>query len=171
MFKGAKKRKKVISSIIIALVLAFAMAYFSTKSYSGEKKDFTLSSPAFEYDTKIPSRYTCDGKDVSPPLTWKNAPPGKSYYTLLVNDPDAPVGNWIHWNVTYIPGNFKKLDEGVPTEPELPNGIKQGKNTWGTIGYRGPCPPGGTHRYFFTLMAYDKTGKQIGKAVLMGKYR
>ncbi len=140
------------------------------QAFSGEGK-FSLTSPAFQYGDTIPSKYTCDGVDISPSLVWENPPSGTSYYTLLVSDPDAPAGNWIHWNVTYIPGNITALDEGVPAKAELPNGIKQGKNTWGTIGYRGPCPPGGTHRYFFVLTACDENGRELGRAVLMGKYR
>ena len=157
--------------VIATLFIFCSFVCFLGKATSAEKGTFKIWSPAFEYGDKIPSKYTCDGVNVSPPLIWENPPANTSYYTLLVNDPDAPAGNWIHWNVTYIPGHFKKLNEGVLTKSELPNGIKQGKNTWGTIGYRGPCPPGGTHRYFFTLKAFDKNGQELGKAVLMGKYR
>ncbi len=168
---GSKTRVlKLICPVFIIVFLIFS-SIFIAQATCAEKSTFKLISPAFKYGDRIPSKYTCDDVDVSPPLVWENPPAKTSYFTLLVNDPDAPVGNWIHWNVTFIPGNFRKLEEGVPTSSQLPSGIKQGKNTWGTVGYRGPCPPGGTHRYFFTIKAFDRGGHELGEAVLMGRYR
>ena len=170
-------RKKTISFLLAAFccgILAFialvTISAMPREAFCGGT-NFFLRSPAFDYGDKIPAQYTCDGEDISPPLEWGNSPAGTGYFTLIVNDPDAPAGNWIHWKVTYIPATFTGLREGIPKEEELPSGIKQGKNTWGTVGYRGPCPPGGSHRYFFTLTAYDGSGQVLGQAILMGKYR
>ena len=116
---------------------------------------FTLSSPAFEAGGTIPVDYTCDGRDVSPPLRWGSAPAGTVTLALVCDDPDAPAGTWVHWVVYNIPSSREGFDEAVPTDERLSDGTLQGRNDFGRIGYGGPCPPGGTHRYFFKLYALD----------------
>ena len=113
-----------------------------------------VTSAAFENEGSIPVRYTCEGEDVSPPLSWSAGPDGTACYALIVEDPDAPNGNWVHWVAWNIQST--SLEASVPTTPKLQNGIRQGKNSWGSSGYRGPCPPSGTHRYFFRVLALDR---------------
>ena len=115
-----------------------------------------LSSTAFAEGANIPKQYTGDGKDVSPPLRWSSPPQGTKSLALICDDPDAPGGTWIHWVLFNLPGDRRELEEGVPTQGELANGAKQGKNDSGNVGYGGPAPPPGkSHRYFFKLYALD----------------
>ena len=119
-----------------------------------------VSSPAFGPGEMIPARYTCDGEDVSPPLQWEGAPKGTRSFALVVDDPDAPVGTFIHWVLYNIPPDRSELPEGVPRQLEVPGIGLQGTNDFkdNRIGYRGPCPPPGKpHRYFFKLYALDTT--------------
>lgn len=122
---------------------------------------FELTSAAFASGATIPSRYTCDGDDLSPPLAWQGAPAGTRAFALICDDPDAPAGTWIHWVIYDIPATETGLAEGIPPQETLPGGARQGVNSWGRVGYNGPCPPRGTHRYFFTLYALN-TLLQLG---------
>jgi hypothetical protein len=115
----------------------------------------SITSTAFKQGDRIPSKYTCDGSDVSPGLEWSDVPEGTRSFTIIADDPDAPVGTWIHWVFYNILGETRTLPEAVPPDANLPDGSRQGKNSWGRPGYGGPCPPGGTHRYFFKLYALD----------------
>jgi len=116
-----------------------------------------VSSPAFQEGGKIPTKYTCDGQDVSPALTWGEPPVDTRSFVLIVDDPDAPGGVFTHWVLLNLPAGSRELPEGVPAKAQLPNGSVQGKNDFGRIGYGGPCPPRGRpHRYRFTLYALDK---------------
>jgi hypothetical protein len=115
----------------------------------------SITSTAFKQGERIPSKYTCDGSDVSPGLEWSDVPGGTRSFTIIADDPDAPVGIWIHWVLYNVPGETRTLPEAVPPDANLPDGSRQGKNSWGRPGYGGPCPPGGTHRYFFSLYALD----------------
>ncbi|MCB4756807.1 MAG: YbhB/YbcL family Raf kinase inhibitor-like protein [Elusimicrobia bacterium] len=114
-----------------------------------------LTSTAFEQGKAIPSKYTCDGVDVSPPFQWIDPPPKTACFVLISDDPDAPMGTWVHWIIFNIPAEEKELKEGIPTMDKLPNGAIQGLNDSRSVGYSGPCPPSGTHRYFFKLYALD----------------
>ena len=114
-----------------------------------------LFSPAFPEEGMIPVRYTCKGADVSPPLQWENVPPGTKSFVLIGDDPDAPIRTWDHWVLFNIPPDTLGMDENVSRIPELENGARQGRNSWGKIGYKGPCPPIGTHRYIFHLYALN----------------
>jgi Raf kinase inhibitor-like YbhB/YbcL family protein len=115
-----------------------------------------LSSSAFADGQAIPVRYTADGEDVSPPLTWDHVPDGTHSLALICEDPDAPRGIWTHWVLFNLPANLRKLDENVPKKPTLPNGAVQGNNDFRKPGYGGPSPPPGKpHRYFFKLYALD----------------
>ncbi len=110
-----------------------------------------VKSPAFKHQGSIPSKYTCEGDDLSPPLAWTAGPSGTAGYALIMDDPDAPRGTWVHWVAWNIKGT--KLDEAVkPSEAAL---LRQGRNSWGKPGYGGPCPPSGRHRYCFKLYALD----------------
>lgn len=114
------------------------------------KMTMTLTSPAFADGAAIPSKYTCDGADSSPPLAIAGIPAGTRSLALIVDDPDAPVGTWVHWVVWGIPPETREIAEN-----RLPAGAHQGRNDWKRNSYGGPCPPSGTHRYFFKLYALD----------------
>ena len=115
-----------------------------------------IESSAFMQGATIPEMYTCDGKDVSPPIKWGEGPGNVRAWALIVDDPDAPSKTWVHWVLFNIPGSTRSLSASVPTTGDLPEGGRQGKNDFGKPGYGGPCPPvGKPHRYFFRLYALD----------------
>lgn len=118
---------------------------------------FALTSSVFAQGEPIPSKYSCDGDDISPPLQWSEPPAGTQSLALIADDPDAPVGTWVHWVLFNLPAASRGLPEAVPTDQELADGSRHGQNSWRRSGYGGPCPPGGTHRYFFKLYALDTT--------------
>ncbi len=124
-----------------------------------------LSSPAFKHMAPIPRRYTCQGEDVSPPLTWEGAPEATKSFALIVDDPDAPDPaapklTWVHWVVWDIPATTSALDEAIAS---LPSPAKSGLNDWQRTGYGGPCPPIGRHRYFHKLYALDTVLGHLGR--------
>ena len=114
-----------------------------------------ISSPAFANGGAIPSDFSCAGRDISPALHWTEPPAGTQSFALIMDDPDAPMGTWVHWIVFNIPASTRDLKEGTPTNAQLSDGSLQGKTSAGSNGYHGPCPPFGTHRYFFKLYALD----------------
>lgn len=116
----------------------------------------TLESSAFAPNGSIPAQYTCTGENASPPLSWSELPPETSSLALVMDDPDAPGGTFVHWVVYNLPPETRELPSALPTESTLPNGGSQGKSSFGKTGYGGPCPPSGTHRYSFRLYALDK---------------
>ena len=148
-----------------------------------------ITSTAFAEGQPIPGKYTCAGPDVSPPLQWTNAPTGAKSLALIVDDPDAPMGTWVHWVVYNLPPTTTALAENTPQSRELPDGAKQGINDFHQIGYGGPCPPPGKpHRYFFKIYALDTlldlksgatkkellkamAGHVLGEGQLMGTYQ
>ncbi len=147
-----------------------------------------IRSSAFKEGAIIPQKYSCDGLDISPQLEWSHVPEGTSTFALICDDPDAPAGTWVHWVLFDLPGDMYELPEGTPIVEILKNGAKQGKNDFGKLGYGGPCPPGGTHRYYFKIYALDKeieskagiTKRELLKAMeghilaegqLMGRYK
>lgn len=118
-----------------------------------------IESPAFSSNGDIPKRYTCDGSDTSPPLSWSDIPAGAKSLALIVDDPDAPDPQaprmtWVHWVLYNLPPEAGGLPEGIAPEA-LPAGARQGINDWKRAGYGGPCPPIGEHRYFHKLYALD----------------
>lgn len=123
-----------------------------------EIKPFILSSPVLEAEQMIPSFYSCHGKDISIPLEWGDPPEGTQSFSLIMDDPDARAVAgyvWIHWVIFNIPPSTRTLTENMPTSNTLPDGSIQGKNSFGKIGYGGPCPPSGMHHYHFKLYALD----------------
>ncbi|MDH3513732.1 MAG: YbhB/YbcL family Raf kinase inhibitor-like protein [Gammaproteobacteria bacterium] len=138
----------------------------------------TLTSTAFHHHGEIPARYTCDGEDVSPPLSWTGVPDGARSLVLIVDDPDAPDPKapqmtWVHWVLYNIPPSVTGLPEAL-TMKMLPRGTLEGINDWKRSGYRGPCPPAGRHRYFHKLFALDRVlpdMKHPGKAGVEGAMR
>lgn len=116
-----------------------------------------IKSDAFQANQTIPSQYTCDGDDLSPPLAWTGAPNETKSFALIADDPDAPMGTWVHWVLYDLPAAANRLDEDISKAEILPDGVKQGLTDFGTTGYGGPCPPPGKpHRYFFKLYALDE---------------
>ncbi len=141
----------------------------------------TLSSLAFGDREQMPRKYSCDGSEVSPPLSWSDAPDGTRSFALIVEDPDA--GGFVHWAVAGIPADSERLDEGASGSDEL----VEGSNSFGKVGWGGPCPPSGEHRYVFTLYALSEaprlkqgfdapalraamSGKVLGQGQLIGRY-
>ena len=153
---------------------------------------FTLTSTVFERNGEIPARYTCEGENVSPPLSWSGAPAGTQGFVLVLEDPDAPDPSgprmtWVHWTVYNIPKNITELPQAVRPE-DLPAGAQEAGTDWMRPGYGGPCPPIGRHHYVFRLYALDRvlpamhrarkaevdramTGHILGQAVLVGTYK
>lgn len=149
---------------------------------------FELTSSVFKEGDPITRRYTCEGEDLSPPLHWNVPPAATKSFVIIADDPDAPVGTWVHWVIYDLPLDLRGLTEGVPTKDRLPNGALQGLNDFKRVGYGGPCPPPGKpHRYYFTLYALDVTlnlkpratkaqvldackGHVLAEAKLMGRF-
>lgn len=121
------------------------------KIFSGEVDKMKIKSSAFENNEKIPRKYTCQGEDINPPLEFSEIPKETKSLALIMDDPDAPLGTWDHWIIWNIPPETKEIKEG-----EVPVNAIQGKNSWGKNSYGGPCPPSGTHRYFFKLYALNE---------------
>jgi len=188
----AKRRTAVAIAIIAAAAFACGCGKGNEEAPAEPTRTpvaFVLSSQAFATGGSIPARYTCDGEDISPPLSWSSAPAGTVSYGLVVDDPDAPGGTFTHWLLVNLPTGSQALPEGLASAERLESGAVQGKNDFGKIGYGGPCPPQGkAHRYRFTAYALDTTldlrpgasKKQaleameehvLGKTVLEGTYQ
>ena len=114
-----------------------------------------ISSSAFSEGEMIPTRFTCDGPDVSPDLSWSGVPETAKSLALICDDPDAPMGTWVHWVLFNIPSSASGLPAEIPSDAVLESGARHGTNDFRRLGYGGPCPPGGMHRYFFKLYALD----------------
>jgi len=124
----------------------------------------SITSTAFEPEGMIPSRYTCDGADISPPLSWTGVPENTKSLALISDDPDAPRGTWVHWVLFNISPDTRQLPENVPSGEMLAGGARHGVTDFGRFGYGGPCPPGGVHRYYFKLYALDIVLDLTGRA-------
>jgi Raf kinase inhibitor-like YbhB/YbcL family protein len=147
-----------------------------------------VSISAFPKEGVIPKTFTADGPDVSPAVTWMAPPAGTRAFAVIMDDPDAPVGLWTHWTLYDLPPTVTSLAENTPKAPTLSNGAKQGKNTWGRIGYNGPAPPPGKpHRYYVKVLALSEPlnlaagatreeldralkGKVLAEGTFMAKY-
>ena len=144
------------SRAIFLLELAVAILPTARQAKGGPLVSLRLSSAAFDPGGAIPKKFTCDAADISPALVWSESPAGTQSFALIVDDPDAPVGTWVHWVLYDLAAGVRELGEGVPGQEELPGGARQGRNDFRKIGYGGPCPPPGPpHRYFFKLYALD----------------
>ena len=147
-----------------------------------------VRSAAFGEGKSIPSDFTCDGADMSPPIEWSGIPAEAKSLAVIADDPDAPSGDWVHWLVYDLPPSLTQFATGIPVGGRLSGGGAQGRNDFGTFGYGGPCPPKGMHRYFFKIYALDAmlhlkpgvTKKELLKAMqghvlaegqLMGTYQ
>ncbi|MFQ5788515.1 MAG: YbhB/YbcL family Raf kinase inhibitor-like protein [Thermodesulfobacteriota bacterium] len=150
--------------------------------------EIKINSPEFEEGGMIPKEYTCDGHDISPPLEWGSVPDGTKSLAIICDDPDAPGRTWVHWVLFNLPADMRALNQNISPLRDLPNGAKQGTNDFRRIGYGGPCPPSGTHRYFFKLYALDNVldldagatksqvvgamkGHILGEGQLIGRYK
>jgi Raf kinase inhibitor-like YbhB/YbcL family protein len=154
-----------------------------------ETMKFKLNKHSFSDGGDIPKKYTCDGDDVSPEVHWSDQPPAAKSFALIVDDPDAPSGAWVHWVLFDLPGDAHDLAEGAGRSAPLPSGAQQGTNDFKKAMYGGPCPPSGKqHRYLFKLYALDSKlslqasstkaevesamqGHILGQAELTGRYR
>lgn len=167
-------RRPSVSSLMLAALLACGLAsgcgsrvaptpspapaVADTAEPAGEEgpsTPFEVTSTAFDAQASIPATYTCDGEDISPPLSWSDPPQGTQSFALICDDPDAPSGTWVHWMLFNIPADRRSLPENIRAQDELSDGSLHGRNSWGRRDYGGPCPPSGTHRYVFTLYALD----------------
>jgi Raf kinase inhibitor-like YbhB/YbcL family protein len=179
---------------ILLFCLIFSDSYaanlFKPQIQKGDKtmEQLKLESTEFKEGEMIPARFTCDGENVSPRLRWSNVPAGTKSLALVAEDPDASSGSWVHWVMFNIPAEVTELAEKIPSVKTLPNGSVSGANDFRKFGYGGPCPPSGTHRYFFRIYALDTTlslepgaskkqvldairGHILSQGELMGKYR
>lgn len=162
----------------LLIILVFLLSFHSAEA-------FQLTSPAFSHNQMIPIQYTCEADNISPALAWIDPPVGTKSFALIMNDPDAPNGDWVHWVLYQIPLSTNSLPENF--QP-LYSSIFRGKNSWNKLQYGGPCPPSGTHRYIFTVYALDQyfedlksgltaeqlanimDGHIIGRAQLIGQF-
>jgi Raf kinase inhibitor-like YbhB/YbcL family protein len=151
---------RILMRLMVILLIAGASSMVAQQANSassgGASTTFALTSPAFAAGAEIPRQYTCKGADTSPALAWSGAPANTASFALIVDDPDAPHGTWVHWVLWNLPASVHSLPEGLPKRDQLDDGSRQGRNSNQKVGYSGPCPPSGqTHRYFFRLYALD----------------
>ena len=178
--------KAHMKSFIHVLMVAAIASFFAIPGAQAEERTMNklqIKSPVFPHNGMIPSKFTCDGADVSPPLSMVNIPEKTRTLALIVDDPDAPAGAWVHWVVWNIGAGTKEIPED-----SVPQGAIQGTNDFGKQRYGGPCPPSGTHRYYFKLYALDASlalksgatkaqieeamkGHVLAQAELIGLYR
>jgi hypothetical protein len=148
----------ILATAVIGTLLINACGPATTPPPSSSQTTIELTSTAFVAGEPIPQTYTCDGADISPPLSWGEPPDGTQSFALIMDDPDAPVGTFVHWIAFNIPAGTSSLPEDVPAQEQIPGGGLQGKNSFRNLGYGGPCPPSGsTHEYVFKLYALDTT--------------
>jgi len=175
-------KMRALKRITVISFLLFVNCYSQ-----GHKMELKIESPAFKEGELIPSKYTCDGENLSPPLYWKNAPKETKSFALINDDPDAPNGDWVHWVIYNIPALTHELKEGASSKKLLPKESIEGITSSRKTGYGGPCPPSGIHRYFFKLYALNTVlnllaganknqmldamkGHIISQTTLIGKY-
>ena len=148
------KKFKIFKGILFSTLLLFLTSHGKDK--------IIVNTDAFQHGGFIPKKYTCEGQNISPSVSWYRIPNSAKSFVLIMDDPDAPMGTFTHWIVYDIPANINSLDEGVPKSSNLSNGIKQGTNDFGKVGYDGPCPPRHqTHRYFIKVIALDTRSLNI----------
>lgn len=154
------KRRVFLELCFVILAVGFTILGCKSAGNSSQAnrkaKSMELVSSAFEENGIIPTKYTCNGANISPPLRWEHIPSGTKSLALIVDDPDAPGRTFVHWVVYNLPPTIHQLSEQVPARETLPSVGVQGRNDFGNLGYGGPCPPSGRHRYFFQLYALDQ---------------
>lgn len=187
MIGGMYSMRRILFLSIIAGLLLMCAA--GSRVFAAPKggKPMEIKSSAFEQGGMIPPKFTCEGNNISPSITWEGAPEGTRSIALIADDPDAPMGTWVHWVYYDIPMKISHLSEGIPQENKPASGGTQGVNDFQNVGYDGPCPPSGTHRYFFKIYALDTmlnlkpgAGKKellkameghiLGEGALMGRF-
>ncbi len=176
--------KKVLGLFLAWTMLMVLPAFGQAEGVRGK---IHVRSSAFGEGDRLPSDFTCDGADRSPPLEWSGVPTQAQSLAIIVEDPDAPAGHWTHWLVYDLLPSLTQLPAGISSGEKLPLGGFQGRTDFGSTGYGGPCPPRGEHRYFFTVYALDvmlrlkpgasqqvlsqaMQGHVLAEGVLMGKY-
>jgi Raf kinase inhibitor-like YbhB/YbcL family protein len=179
---------------LVALMMMFAAACakqpaaITSNAPATQAATMKLASSAFTEGQAIPRQYTCSGINISPPLEWSGIPKSAKTIAIIADDPDAPAGTWVHWVIYNLPADTMGMIENLPPTEEIKGGGLQGKNDFEKIGYGGPCPPSGTHRYFFKIYALDNelplqagamkadvekamSGHVLAQAQLMGTFR
>jgi Raf kinase inhibitor-like YbhB/YbcL family protein len=152
-FQFAKPFNRVADIILVVALAGLAASGLKAKDASGKLE---IKTTAFRAGGTIPTQYTCSGANISPALTWNQPPPRTQSFALIVDDPDAPAGTWVHWVVYNLPASARQLPQQVPAGESIAGGGNQGLNDFPQVGYGGPCPPpGNPHRYFFRLYALD----------------
>jgi len=186
-------KRILILIAVLFLLYGFERENKTVLAQKGDEKmatgnGLTVTSTAFKESEMMPSKYTCDGQNISLPLKWHNAPDGTKSFALISDDPDAPMGIWVHWVMWNIPAEKNELHENMPQTKETADGARQGLNSSHLYGYTGPCPPSGTHRYYFKIYALDTKlqltndvtksklleameGHILEESFLMGKYK
>ena len=156
--RGSALASGAAISLVVALISQCTAATEDVAVKAGAPKaTVDLSSSGFKEGKTIPKEFTADGKDESPPLKWTGVPAEAKSLALICDDPDAPVGTWVHWVIYDLPAGSQELAGSLPTRETLPSGARQGLNSWKNVGWGGPSPPPGKpHRYFFKLYALDK---------------
>jgi len=179
-----------LNVLFVAAMLGWLVtAGGADKSNPPKVMNLQITSTAFAEGQPIPAKYSCEGHDISPPLAWTNAPEKTKSFALIMDDPDAPVGTWVHWVLYDLPPDTTELPEDAAKTQFVAGNAKQGLNSWPRLGYGGPCPPPGKpHRYFFKLYALDvmldlkpgakkkdveaaMKGHVLGEGQLMGTYQ
>jgi Raf kinase inhibitor-like YbhB/YbcL family protein len=157
--------RRIILCLTLAVVLLSACTPYAPEAPGQtiddpldmeEAVSIEITSSAFAHESAIPEKYSCKGENVSPALAWGEPPAGTQSFALIMDDPDAPGGTWVHWVLFNIPASARGLPEAFPADATLPDGSMSGNSSFGRTGYGGPCPPSGTHRYFFKLYALDE---------------
>lgn len=155
MFPSLVSTMQTIALFLLPCLLAACTTTTVTPTPQEAPMALTLSSSAFAPGKPIPAEFSCKGQGISPALAWTGAPANTASFALIVDDPDAPSGTFVHWVIYNIPASSKGLAQAVPPQPTFDDGTAQGKNSANHRYYDGPCPPSGTHRYFFKLYALD----------------
>lgn len=150
--------------VALGCLVGLAACQEHSAARGGDPMPLEIKSPDFAAGGTIPKQFTCDGEDMSPALEWSAPPEGTKSFALIGDDPDAPVGTWVHWVVFDLPASARGIPQNFPKTEQSADGARQGRNDFKKIGYGGPCPPPGRpHRYFFKLYALDtKLNLQAG---------
>ena len=151
-----RRHELALPIVVIAALISSVPMMQAVHAEEDKAMTLNLTSTAFAHEGEIPKIHTCQGQDVSPPLAWSGVPANAKSLVLIMDDPDAPAGTWVHWVLWNLPATTHSLPQGVPKREQLDDGVREGRNSFEKVGYNGPCPPAGqTHRYFFRLYALD----------------